>query len=114
MSLFAELKRRNVFRVALLYIVAGWLLLQLFSLLFEQFGAPGWVFRFVFALLLICFPLVLVYSWIFEITPLGIRREQDIEAAASITTQTGRKISRATLILLIITILVIITDRLIL
>jgi len=114
MALFAELKRRNVFRVALLYIVAAWLLLQVADILFTQLGIPDWAFRFVFALLLICFPLVLVFSWIFELTPQGIKREQDIEAEASITVQTGRKINRATVVLLIIAILVVVADRFIL
>lgn len=113
MALFAELNRRNVFRVALLYTVAGWLILQIADVLFEQLGIPGWAFRFVFALLLICFPLVLIFSWIFEITPEGIKREQEIEAQASITAQTGRKINRITIILLILTILVMAADRLI-
>jgi len=112
MALFAELNRRNVFRVALLYAVAGWLILQIADVLFEQLGIPGWAFRFVFALLLICFPLVLVFSWIFEITPEGIKREQEIEAQASITALTGRKINRITIILLILTILVVAVDQL--
>ena len=112
MSLFAELKRRNVFRVALLYIIAGWLILQVADVLFEQLDIPGWAFRFVFALLLICFPLVVVFSWVFEITPEGIKREQDIAAQSSITAHTGRKINRATTVLLILTILVVIADRL--
>jgi len=113
MALFAELNRRNVFRVALLYTVAGWLILQIADVLFEQLGIPGWAFRFVFALLLICFPLVLIFSWIFEITPEGIKREEEIEAQASITAQTGRKINRITILLLILTILVVVADRLI-
>ena len=69
MSIISELKRRNVFRVALLYTIAGWLILQVADVLFEQLGVPSWAFRLVFGLLLICFPLVLVFSWIFELTP---------------------------------------------
>lgn len=114
MVLFAELKRRNVFRVALLYIVAAWLILQVADMLFTQLSVPDWAFRFVFALLLICFPLVLVFAWIFELTPQGIKREQEIEAEASITVQTGRKLNRATIALLIITILTVVADRFIL
>lgn len=114
MSLFAELNRRNVFRVALLYIVASWLILQLANLLFEQFGIPGWAFRFVFALLLICFPLVLAFSWVFEITPQGLKREQVIEVQASITHLTARRINRVTLLLLLLAILVVVAGRLIL
>ncbi len=113
MSIFVELNRRNIFRVALLYIVATWLLLQLLNILFGLLGFPDWIFRFIFALLIICFPLTLVFSWIFEITPEGIKREQQIETRASITSQTGKKISRATRILLISAILLWLAGQLI-
>ncbi len=106
MSVLKELNRRNVFRVALLYVVAAWLVLQIVDVLLAQAGVPGWAFRFVFALLIICFPLVLVFSWIFELTPEGIKREQQIEAQASITTQTGRKLNRASVILLAINLVI--------
>ena len=98
-SVFAELKRRNVFRVALLYMIAAWLVLQLIDVLFAQLGVPGWAFRLVFALLLICFPAVLAFSWVCEITPEGIKREQLIVTEDSITARTGRKITLITLIL---------------
>mgnify|MGYP001182236458 CR=1 FL=1 len=113
MSIFAELKRRNIFRVALLYIVASWLILQLINILVAQLGIPAWTFRFIFTLLLICFPMVLTFSWICELTPDGIKREQDIEAEASITPQTGRRINHITLVLLVFAILTMIVDYLI-
>ena len=105
MQIFAELNRRNIFRVALLYIVASWLLLQVLDLLFGLLGVPNWVFRFCFALILICFPLVLAFSWVFEITPEGLKREQHIDSQTSITGMTGRKIRRITLILLLVAVL---------
>jgi len=111
MSVFAELKRRNIFRVALLYIVAAWLILQLADVLFELMGVPGWVFRMIFALLLICFPAVLAFSWVCEITPEGIKREQNVESEASITARTGRKINRITMVLLALAILLLVADR---
>jgi len=111
MSVFAELKRRNIFRVALLYIVAAWLILQLADALFGLLGVPEWVFRMIFALLLICFPAVLAFSWVCEITPEGIKREQNVESEASITAHTGRKISRITLVLVALAILLLVTDR---
>ena len=105
MSVFAELKRRNVFRVALLYIVAAWLILQLADALFEQLGIPGWAFRLFFALLVMCLPLVLAFSWVCEITPGGIKREQLVESDDSITSRTGQKINRITLVLVALVIL---------
>ena len=104
-SIFAELKRRNLFHVALLYVVAAWLILQFTAVLVQLLGVPDWVFRFLFTLLLICFPPVLIFSWICEITPQGIRREKDVETDVSITAQTGRKISRITLVLVAFAIL---------
>jgi len=111
LSVFAELKRRNVFRVALLYIIAGWLVLQLVSILFEQMGIPGWAFRLIFALLIFCLPIVLAFSWVCEITPEGLKREQLVEAETSITTRTGRKITIITVILLVFAILMLVVGQ---
>jgi hypothetical protein len=92
MSLLSELKRRNIFRVALLYIVLAWLILEVCSLAVDFLPVPIWVFRFLFAILLIGFPLALVFSWIYEITPAGLRREFEVDPQHSITSETGRKI----------------------
>lgn len=100
MTLIAELRRRNIFRVALLYLVSSWLLLQLTSVAASAAGAE-WVHRFIFALLVICFPLSLLFSWIYEITPQGLRRERDVRREESITAQTGRKLNRAIIVVLI-------------
>ncbi len=113
MSLFRELKRRNVFKVATLYIVAGWLALQVADVLFEHLGVPDWTFRFLFGLLVICFPLVLLFSWVFEITPEGIRRESEVEEGFSIAHKTGQRINQAIAAVLVLAILAVIADRLI-
>lgn len=111
LSLFAELKRRNVTRVALLYMVAAWLVLQLVDILFEQMGIPGWAFRLVFALLILCLPVVLAFSWVCEITPEGLKREQLVETEASITNRTGRKITHITVVLLVLAILMLVVGQ---
>lgn len=98
MSLFSELRRRNLFRVALLYVAAGWLLLELTSMLVDYAGLPVWVFRFVFALLIIAFPLAMGISWLYEITPEGLRRESLVDPAESITKQTGARLLRLALL----------------
>lgn len=100
MPLISELRRRNIFRVALLYGVLGWLLLDLCALCVNHLGLAGWVLRFLAAMLIICFPLALVFSWIYEITPEGLRRETEIEPEASITAITGRRVTRITLVAL--------------
>src|SRR5210317_2275858 len=92
MSFFAELKRRNVVRVGLAYIVIGWLLAQVAEFAFENFGAPEWVLKTFVVLLLLGLPLVLFFAWAFELTPEGIKREADVDRSKSITSQTGRKL----------------------
>lgn len=100
MSLIAELRRRNIFRVAVLYAAASWLLLDLCALCVAELGLAPWVFRFLAALALICFPLAMVLSWIYEITPEGLRRERDVIREQSITPLTGRRLVRITLVLI--------------
>ena len=79
MSFFSELKRRNVFRVALLYMVASWLIMQVADVGISLLGLPVWTGRFVFLLLLIGFPLVMLFSWAYEITPEGLKKESFID-----------------------------------
>lgn len=98
MTLFSELKRRNVLRVAVLYLVLGWLLVELGGLAVDHLGLPGWVYRFGFGLLIICFPLALVFSWIYEITPEGLKREVNVEPGASITAHTAVRLRQLTLV----------------
>ena len=73
-NFFAELKRRNVYKVAVAYAVVGWLLIQAASILFPTFEAPPWVMKVFVAILMLGFPIALVFSWAFEITPEGIKR----------------------------------------
>ena len=75
MPLFAELKRRNVIRVAAAYVVVSWLLLQAADVLFGLLGVPDWSLRLVFGILALGFPVALVLSWIYELTPEGVRRD---------------------------------------
>jgi TolB-like protein len=92
MSLFAELKRRNVFKVGAAYAVLTWLLAQVTDVFLENFGAPDWVIKTILLLLVIGFPLALFFAWAFEMTPEGIKKEKDVDRSQSITAQTGRKL----------------------
>jgi TolB-like protein/Tfp pilus assembly protein PilF len=83
LGFFTELRRRNVFRVGAAYVVLGWLLLQVTDILLPMFALPDWVARLVLFLLLLGFPLSLVFAWAFELTPEGVRRESRTEAAPS-------------------------------
>ena len=92
MSVIAELKRRNVFRVAALYLVAAWVLLQVGDLLFGLLGLPTWTNKLLFAALVLAFVPALIFSWVYELTPEGLKREHEIERNASITAATARKL----------------------
>jgi TolB-like protein/cytochrome c-type biogenesis protein CcmH/NrfG len=99
---FAELKRRNVYKVAVAYAVVSWLLIQAASILFPTFEAPPWVMKVFVAVLVLGFPVALVFSWAFELTPEGIKRESEVALDQSITTHTGRKILGITVVLAVI------------
>lgn len=101
-NFFAELKRRNVYKVAVAYAVVSWLLIQVATQVFPFFEVPNWAIRLVVLLLIIGFPAALIFSWAFEITPEGIKRESDIAANKSITHQTGRKLVAVTAVLAVI------------
>src|SRR5437868_9969158 len=78
---FGELKRRNVYKVAVAYAVVAWLLMQIASQIFPFFEIPNWVVRLVVLLLVIGFPIALVIAWAFELTPEGIKRTKAADAA---------------------------------
>ncbi len=93
MSLFAELKRRNVFRVGIAYAVGAWLVLQLAEVLVELLNLPEQVGPVVVAAVVIGFPVVLFAAWAYELTPQGIKRESEVQAEDSITRSTGKKLN---------------------
>ena len=82
-SLWLELKRRNVIRIGALYAVAGWFLLQVADVLFGLLDVPGWGLRLVLGLLLLGFPLALIFSWVYEMTSDGLKRESEIDRGAT-------------------------------
>ena len=101
-NFFAELKRRNVYKVAVAYAVVAWLLVQIATQVFPFFEIPNWAVRLVVLVLIAGFPVALVFSWAFEITPEGIVRESEIESGKSITHHTGRKIVALTIVLSVV------------
>jgi TolB-like protein/Flp pilus assembly protein TadD len=96
-NFFAELKRRNVYKVAVAYAVVSWLLIQAASILFPTFEAPVWVMKVFVVIIALGFPAALIFSWAFAITPEGIKRESEVEPDKSISTHTGRKIVALTI-----------------
>jgi TolB-like protein/Tfp pilus assembly protein PilF len=92
LSLFNELKRRNVIRVGIAYVVVSWLVMQFADVVLDNIDAPGWVFQVIMLVLAIGLPLALVFAWAFEMTPEGIKKEKDVDRSQSIVNKTGRKL----------------------
>ena len=100
MSLYNELKRRNVFRVAIAYLAGAWLLIEVTETLFPIYGISDAAIRLVVTLLAIGFPILLIFSWVFELTPEGLKLEKDIDRSVSVTHHTGKKLDRVIIVLL--------------
>ncbi|MFN2621213.1 MAG: tetratricopeptide repeat protein [Chthoniobacterales bacterium] len=101
-NFFAELKRRNVYKVAVAYAVVAWLVIQAASILLPTFEAPAWVMKVIVLLLVLGFPAALIFSWAFEITAEGIVRETEVETSKSIAHHTGRKIVALTIVVALV------------
>jgi len=112
MSLYSELKRRNVFRVAIAYLALAWLLTEVAGTLFPAFGIPDWGVRFVVIVFSLGFIPTMVFSWVYELTPEGLKREKDIAREVSITHLTAKRLDGITIGLIAIALLFITADRL--
>ncbi len=91
-SLFEELKRRNVFRVAIFYLIVAWLTLQIADIIVPLLNLPEWTGRFVLLMLALGLPIALFFAWAYEITPEGLKKEKDVDRSQSITQKTGRNL----------------------
>jgi TolB-like protein len=111
MSFFEELKRRNVFRVCIAYVLLGWVVLQAADFALDLIDAPNWIIQVFFIAGLIGLPFAIFFSWAFEITPEGIKREEDVDRSSSITPQTGRKLDRAIIFFLAAAVALLLVDR---
>src|SRR5438876_10883658 len=97
-NFFLELKRRNVYKVAVAYAVVAWLTIQAASIFLPTFNAPQWAMQIVILIVVVGFPIALAFSWAFEITPEGIKRESEVAADQSMTHHTGRKLVALTIV----------------
>ena len=111
MQLFEELKRRNVFRVGAAYVLITWLIVQVAETLFPPFGVPDSIFRGMVILLILGFPVALLLSWIYDVTPSGIVRDSDTEEQASAAARPTRKLDLAIIGLLVVAIGFFAVDR---
>jgi TolB-like protein len=109
---FAELKRRNVYKVAIAYAVVAWLLMQVASQIFPFFEIPNWAVRLVVLLLIIGFPVAMILAWAFELTPEGIKRTEDADLSPTLTHKTGRKLDFFIIAVLLLVISILLFQRL--
>jgi TolB-like protein/Tfp pilus assembly protein PilF len=114
MNLVNELKRRNVIRMAGLYLVGAWLITQVSSTVLPMFGAPDWLPRSIVILLAVGFLPALIFAWVFELTPEGIKRDAEVKPEESIAPQTGRRMDRAIIAVLIVALAYFAVDKFVL
>ncbi|GMR14762.1 MAG: hypothetical protein BMS9Abin30_0369 [Gammaproteobacteria bacterium] len=103
MSFFKELKRRNVFRVGIAYLIGAWLLLQIADVVLNNIAAPDWVFKVIMLIVGIGLPIALFFAWAFELTPDGVKRESEVDRSQSIRAATGQKLNRGIIVILVLT-----------
>lgn len=110
-SIFEELKRRNVFRAGIAYVVVAWVILQFADIVIDNISAPEWLMQFIMLLLVIGLPISVFFAWAFELTPDGLKREKDVDRTTSIAPQTGRKLDRIIIAVLILALAVVGIER---
>jgi TolB-like protein len=110
-SLFSELQRRNVFRVTVAYVVLAWLLAQVADLVLDNISAPDWVIQTILLVLLLGLAPVVFFSWAYEVTPDGIKRESDVDRSDSITHVTSRKLDRTITFVLVLAVAYFAADK---
>jgi len=111
LSLFNELKRRNVFKVAIAYVVMSWLVLQVADVVLNHITAPGWIFQVLMLFLAIGLPFAVFFAWAFELTPEGLKREAEVDRTQSITHVTSKRLDYAIIALLVLAIGLFVADR---
>jgi len=111
MRLVLELKRRNVIRVAIAYAITAWLLIEISATTFPMLRLPDWTATFVTVLLMIGFPVALIFAWAFELTPEGIKLDEDAVPSGSVTHRAGRKLDFAIIGLMAVGIFYLILDN---
>jgi len=112
MALFAELRRRNVFKVALLYGVSSWLIVWFVRAIEPEVALPAWTNTFVLFVLAVGFPVALQFAWTYEITPAGLKKAIDVDQTQSIVYKTGQKLNAAVAVLLVLGVLAVFGQRL--
>jgi len=108
---FEEFKRRNLARVAILYLIACWVILEPTHVVFHMLEVPEWANRLVIILMAVGLPLVLLFSWVYELTPEGLKPTAQVDRASSITRETGRRLDRAIIVVLSLALVYFVADK---
>lgn len=111
MNFLGELKRRNVFRMGIAYIVVGWVILQAIDFALDIISAPNWVMQVFFLAGVAGLPIVLIFAWVFEMTPEGIKRESEVDRTKSVTPATGQKLDRTIITFLAFAVVLLLAER---
>lgn len=111
MSVFSELKRRNVFRVGLMYVIASWIILQVTDVGVSLVHIPTWAGKLILVLLAVGLPLVLMFSWLYEFTPEGLKRDGRVDSGRPTTDKTAGKLNCALIVLFVLAVTGFIVER---
>jgi len=114
MSIYRELKRRNVFKVCAAYLIVGWLIMQVGEVMAPALRLPDWALSTLAFFIILGFPLAVIFAWAFEMTPEGLKREKDVDRNQSIAHVTGRKLNFAIFGLMALALSLFTYDRLVL
>lgn len=111
MALLGELRRRNIFKVSLAYVLVSWLIIQVADVLFPILDAPDWAMQILVLFLILAFPIAVLLAWAFELTPEGLKSTSDVDKTQSITLHTGRKLNHIVIALLGVAIVFLVVDN---
>ncbi|MBE9538952.1 MAG: hypothetical protein IMF06_07705 [Proteobacteria bacterium] len=111
MSLIQQLHRRHMFRVAIAYCVVGWLVLQLARIVAPILGLPGWIMPVLLIVGIFGFPVVLLFSWIFEVTPSGLKRIESVRSGESIVEETRATLNKVITALLVLALILVLAEQ---
>jgi TolB-like protein len=111
MPLLGEMRRRNIFKVSLAYAIVSWLIVQVADVLLPTFSAPQWIMQVLVVVLILLFPIAVLLSWAYELTPEGFKATADVDRTQSITVRTGRKLNHIVILLLSISVIFLVLDN---
>ncbi len=111
MAILGEMRRRNIFKVSLAYAIVSWLVVQVADIVLPTFNAPQWIMQVLVVMLILLFPIAVLLSWAYELTPEGFKATADVDRTQSITIRTGRKLNHVVLFLLTLAVVFLVLDN---